>query len=446
MVSKRTEDVIKQTGQYLIGLQVPIGSEPWLVIEKGHGVWLVDTEGREGIDMPSSGGCSNLGHGHKEIIDAMLEQLNKIEFGLFHRGLANSTVTECAKKLVEVTPEGLDHVNFTGGGAEATDLAFRMTYLYWTLKGERRWKIISHYGGYYGMGAGAWASSRKGFVAETWGPPAPGFVHIPSYHCYRCMFGLKYPDCDVRCARYLAEVIDSERQENVAAFIGESVLGGSGHIPPPPEYWPIVRKICDQYDILLIADEVQVGFARTGKMFALENWGVKPDIMTMAKSLSAGYVPFGAIAINNKVYQVVKDFTQDIAYTFSSHPLGCAATLAALNIYIRDKVADNAAKVGKHIYERLQAEFKSLPCVDNITGLGMSLGIDIVADKKAKAPLPPAVRENICRESWEKGLYNRYIAGIGGTRLMIYPPCIMTLEEADIMLDRLLPIIAAIKT
>jgi len=260
------------------------------------------------------------------------------------------------------------------------------------------------------------------------------------------MFGLKYPECDVRCARFLALVIEYERPETVAAFIAEPVLGGYGHIPPPPEYWPIVRQICDDYNVLLIADEVQSGFGRTGKMFALENWGVKPDIMTMAKSMAGGYIPFGAVSINEKIFQVLKGHPLTQSYTFNGHSVGCAAALAAMNIYTRDKVPENAAKVGKHIFERFDAEFKSLPCVDNITHLGMSNGMDIVADKKTKAPLPEVVRESLVREFWKKGLFTFFpIGGYGDTRLPIYPPCIMTIEEADIMVDRLLELLSSIK-
>ena len=445
MVSKRTQDIVTDAKKYLIDVHSPIGEEPWLVIESGHGVWLKDTEGREGIDTGSGGGVAHLGHGRKEIIDAIVEQLNKIERVNNWSGEVGPIQTECAKKLAQITPEGLDHVHFLTGGAEANDMAFKMAYQYWHLQNKKKEKIISLYGGYHGLGTATWSSSRPTFASETWGPPAPGFLHIPSYHCYRCMFSLEYPECDVRCARYLAQVIEYERPETVAAFIAEPVLGGYGHIPPPPEYWPIVRQICDDYGVLLIADEVQSGFGRTGKMFALENWGVKPDIMTMAKSMAGGYVPFGGVSINEKIFQALKGFQLTQSYTFNGHSVGCAAALAAMNIYTKEKVPENAAKVGKHIFERFDAEFRSLPCVDNITHLGLSLGMDIVADRKTKAPLPKALRERLVHQAWENGIAVRPIGGYGGTRERIYPPCIMTIEEADIMVDRLLELISSIK-
>jgi len=259
------------------------------------------------------------------------------------------------------------------------------------------------------------------------------------------MFGLKYPDCDVQCARYLAEVIQSEGVGNVAAFMAEPVMGGGGLIAPPPEYWPMVRKTCDEHDVLLIGDEVHSGFVKTGKMFALQNWNVTPDIMAMAKSINNGFVPFGGVAINDRIYQVLKDNTFWHGYTYSGHPVGAAASIATLNIYARDKVVDNAAKVGKHIAERLEAEFKPLPCVDGYTALGLMIGVEIVANKATKAAFSPEMRSNIQRQMWDKGVLARPIAGYAGTRLYIAPPCIITVEEADKMLDIVLPVIASLK-
>jgi len=259
------------------------------------------------------------------------------------------------------------------------------------------------------------------------------------------MFHLTYPNCDIRCAHYLADVIEYERPETVAAFIGEPFLGGSGLIHPVPEYWPIVQKICDDYGILFIADEILSGYTRAGKMFCLDVWDVKPDIITMGKAMGAGYFPIGGVAINEKVYQVLKGGPLTESLTFAGHPAACAAATAAIDIYIKEKVAENARKVGKHIYERLKAELEDHHCVGSISGLGMSIAMDIVTNKKTKAPFPRDIRYQIRQDMWDKGLLARVIEGTGSSRLMIYPPCTMTIEEADKMLDILIPIIAAIK-
>ena len=444
-VSSRTQELIDWSADHLIGVGSKVGDSPDIVYEGGHGIWIRDTEGNEYIMMDSMGACYNLGLGVQEIVDAAKEQMSKLPHCFNRRGMACPATIECTRKLVEVTPEGLDYISFTSGGAEATDLAFNITHRYFASKGERRYKIISLYVCYHGFGVARWSSNRVTFDKENWGPPGAGFIQIPHYHCYRCMFGLTYPDCGVKCARYLAEVIEYERPRTVAAFIAEPFLGGSGHIHPVPEYFPIIRKICDDYGTLFIADEVQSGFTRAGKMFCVDNWNVKPDIITMAKALAAGYFPIGGVAINDKIYQALKGGEWTELYTFSGHPAACATATATMKIYVRDRVAENAAKVGKHIYERLKGELGNHPCVGSISYLGMSLGMDIVADKKTKASLPLADRQKIRREMRAKGLHARIIEGTGQSRLMIYPPCTTTMEEADKMLDIAIPIISAIK-
>ena len=198
--------------------------------------------------------------------------------------------------------------------------------------------------------------------------------------------------------------------------------------------------------MLLIGDEVQSGFVKTGKMFALQNWGVTPDLMTMAKAISNGFVPFGGVAINDKVYQVLKDNPLWHGYTYSGHPVGAAASIPTLNAYIKEKVADNAAKVGKHMAERIEAEFKSLPCVGSFTAQGLMIGLEIVTDKKTKTPFPAAEKENLWRKMLAAGVLARPLAGYSGNRLFICPPCILTIEEADKMLDAILPVLAAVKS
>jgi adenosylmethionine-8-amino-7-oxononanoate aminotransferase len=446
MVSKKTEELIKWDAEHIIHPYTPVGHNAGLVIEKGHGIWLVDTEGKEYIDMGAQLGYALLGYGRKDIAEAVQEQL--LNLGATHNwfGWSNAKTIECAQKLAQVTPKGLDHFHFTSGGSESIDSAIKLARLYWYFQGKNKWKIICFYGAYHGFGGATWATSLgRGVTWEGVGPQMPGFVFVPSYYCYRCMFRLKYPDCNIQCARYLAEVIESEGVGTVAAFMAEPVMGAGGLIAPPPEYWPMVRKICDEYDVLLIGDEVQSGFVKTGKMFALQNWDVTPDIMTMAKAINNGFVPFGGVAVNDKVFQVLKDNTFWHGFTYSGHPVAAAASIVTLDVYLRDKVADNAAKVGKHIAQRLEAEFMPLPCVGGYTALGLMIGVEIVANKANKTPFPPEMRSNIQRQMWDKGVLARPISGYGGTRLFIGPPCIITIEEADKMLDAVLSVVATLK-
>jgi len=216
-------------------------------------------------------------------------------------------------------------------------------------------------------------------------------------------------------------------------------------IVPPPEYWPMVRKICTDYDVLLIADEVMTGFCRTGKMFAVQNWGVKPDMMTMAKGITGAYFPFGAAAFTDQVYEGLKDSVVT-SYTYSGQPVGAAAAIKAMEIYINEKVAENATRVGKHVLDRLNSEFKSLPVVGYVAGLGLMIGIEIVADKATKKPFNPAVdiTGKIQKQALESGLITRWIPATvaAGDRCHFCPPLVITIAEIDKVLDILYPILA----
>jgi len=262
------------------------------------------------------------------------------------------------------------------------------------------------------------------------------------------MFGEEYPQCGIQCARYLAKVIEGEGQETVAAFIAEPVIGAAGMVPPPPEYWPMVREICTKYDVLLIADEVLTGFCRTGKMFAIEHWGIKPDMMTLGKGISSAYFPMGAVVYNEKVYEGLEG-TALSGFTYSGHPVGCALATKAMEIYVRDKIADNVANVGKHLLDRLNAEFRPLPCVGDVSGLGLMGGMEIVADKATKRWFDPALQvvEGITSRALEKGLFLRgvTISRNISDRVVWSPPLIITKEEVDRGLDILKPIIAELK-
>jgi len=262
------------------------------------------------------------------------------------------------------------------------------------------------------------------------------------------MFGVEYPSCNIKCARFLAEVIEKEGLENIAAFIAEPELGVGGMIAPPPEYWPIVREICTEYEVLLIADEVMTGFGRTGKMFAMEHWGVKPDIIAMAKGITSAYIPFGAVAFSKEIWQAIKG-TVLTTYTYSGHPVCAAAAVKTLEIYERDNIVENAARSGEYALGRLRRDFEPLPCVGGVNGLGLMIGIVIVANKNTKKPFDRKlnIMQQLQEQTLAKGLYLR-TADIGGTpsdRISFAPPLTVTTQEVDKALDILYPIISALK-
>jgi len=449
MTSKRTGELLRWDREHIVHSKWAIGGNCGIVIDKSHGIYLQDTEGKDYIDLSSQLVCVNLGYGQKEIIDTVREQMEKLQYGMHFYGFANEASIRCGQKLSEIVPEGLDHFNFTTGGSQSVDLAIRLARLYWSVKGKAKHKIISLYDSYHGVGGPGLAStgSGRGFFEKGMGPMMPGFIHIPSYYCYRCMFGLEYPSCNMRCAKYLTEIIEKEGSDNIAAFIAEPEIGAGGMIAPPPEYWPIIRDTCNKYDVLLITDEVMSGFGRTGKMFAIEHWGVKPDIMTMAKGITSAYLPFGAIAFSTDIWETLQG-SNFITYTYSGHPVCAAASIKTLEIYKRDKVVENAARVGKYALERLKQVLGPLPCVGDISGLGLFIGIEIVADKATKRPFDRKLKimDQLHERALEKGLCIR-ICDIGATpgdRAAFCPPLVITTEEVDKAIDILYPVVASL--
>ncbi len=448
-----TEELLNWDKAHLLRAQCPIGENKGIIFDKGKGITLRDTEGKEYIDFASQLTCINLGYGQDELITAAADQMRDLPYSTIFFGFSHRSGIECSMKLAELTPDGLDRFFFSSGGSEGNEQAFKLARLYWSNKrANNRHKIISLYGSYHGSSPGAVSCTGMGkgmFWRGMMPTSLPGFVHIPPYYCYRCMFGSEYPQCGIQCAYYLAEVIGKEGSDTVAAFVAEPVIGAGGMIPPPQEYWPIVREICIKYDVLLIVDEVMTGFCRTGKMFAIEHWGIKPDMMIMAKGITSAYFPFSAIAVNERVYDGLQGAIAS-GFSYDGHPVGAALATKAMEIYIRDKIADNAAKVGKHILDRLNREFRPLPCVGEINGLGLMGGIEIVVDKKTKKVFDPelCIIERIQEKALKNSLYLRAstITWALGDRIEWTPPLVITIKEADRALDILKPIIAELKS
>jgi len=450
MTSKRTDELLKWDREHIVHSRWAIGGNIGFVIDKSHGIYLQDTEGKEYIDSSSQLVCVNLGYGQTEIIDAIREELEKLQYCMQYLGFVNEASIRCGQKLSEIVPEGLDHFNFTTGGSESIDLALRFARLYWNARGMNKYKIVSLYDSYHGTAGGGLAvtGSGRGGYERGVAPVMPGFIHIPSYYCYRCMFGKEYPSCNIHCAQFLAEIIEKEGADSVAAFIAEPELGTAGMVAPPPEYWPMIREICSKYNVLLITDEVMTGFGRTGKMFALEHWKVKPDIMVMAKGITSAYIPFGAVALSDEIWEALKG-RNFVSYTYAGHPACAAGAVKTMEIYQRDKVVENTAKVGKYALERLKRDFEPLPCVGEVGGLGLMLGIEIAADKATKRPFDRKlnIMEQIMNNGLEKGMYIRVcdIGSTPGDRIVFAPPLIITTEEVDKALDILYSIVASLK-
>ena len=330
MTSARTEELVKYDREHILHAQIPLGETLGVIYDSAEGIVLRDTEGKEYLDASSQMVSANLGHGRREIIEAVKTQLDKLQHVGQYYGHSSTPMVECAQKLATVTPGDLDHFWFTSGGGESTDAAIRLVRRYFTAVGQpTKRKVISLYMSYHGTGNGPMNLTGIPAMQAGYGPEAPGYLKIPAYYCYRCPFGLEYPSCDTRCARFLETVIESEGPENIAAFIAEPELGASGFLVPPDTYWPLIREICTRYDVAMIADEVMCGFCRTGTMFCIDHWNVVPDVIAMSKGITGGYVPMGAVAFNDKIWSGLEGVSLMHQYTFSGSPAGCAAAIAA---------------------------------------------------------------------------------------------------------------------
>lgn len=450
-MNTKEADLLKWDSDHIVHYVTPIGQNAGIVIDRSERISFYDTKGNEYLDGASQLVCVNLGYKYNdELAAAAAEQLKKIPFMHNFWGFTNTATLDCAQNLAKFTPEGLDHFSFTNGGSESIETAFQYTRKYWKNKGSKKYKIISLYNSYHGVMYGAsTATGLPDFASkEDYGPMVPGFLKAPSFYCYRCMLGHQYPECGIACAKHLEQMIQQEGPHTVAGFIAEPIHGTAGHIPPPPEYWPMVREICTKYDVLLISDEIMTGFGRTGKAFGVDNWGVKPDMMALAKGLTSSAIPFGAVAMNEMVFDGLRGSKLSGA-TYGTHVVGSAVSSKVLDIYVRDKVFENAARMGHYAMERLTGEFLDLPCVGEVSGLGLMIGIEIVEDKANRRGFHPDSKtmHNLQEQALENGLFVRVSdqSWSSANRISFCPPLIITEEEIDKILDILYPLVADLR-
>ncbi len=373
------------------------------VISKGEGVYLFDREGKKYIDLMS--GITrpvHLGYGNKELAQAIYDQA--VELAYFTPMMfANEPGIKLAEVLYEITPDPINQFIFECSGSEAVETSMKIAKHYHYFKGDKgRFKVISRRGAYHGVnGIGVRALGALTGVRHMMEPLAPGKIFAESPYCYRCPYQLSYPDCDIVCARDIERLIEFEGPELISAFIGEPIQQGFGALAPPKEYWPIVREICDNYGILLIIDEVICGFGRTGKMFGVEHFGIKPDMITMAKGLTSGYIPLAAVGCADFVVEPIELFNH--IHTYGNHPVSCAAGVKTIEIIRRDNLVEKSESMGKYFLDGLK-EFERHPIVGEVRGIGLFAGMDFTADKKTKVPLPVDHLKNIIQRAMRKGL------------------------------------------
>ncbi|VEP16361.1 Uncharacterized aminotransferase YhxA [Hyella patelloides LEGE 07179] len=411
-------------------------------MDKANGCYVTDSEGKEYLDGVSGLWCVNVGYGRTELADAAREQL--VELSYFPLVMSHSPAIKLAAKLLELLQfEG--KVHFSNSGSEANETAFKMARQYHAqTEGSRRYKIISRYRAYHGNTMGALSATAQAERRAKYEPLVPGFLHVHPPYCYRCPFGKTYGSCNIECASSIENTVIHEGAETVAAIIVEPVISGGGVIVPPDEYLPMLREICDRYGILLIFDEVVSGFGRLGKMFGHQVWGVKPDMITLAKGITSGYLPLSATVTQQHIFEAFLDESDPTSHfrhinTYGGNPASTALSLKNIEIIETEQLPEQAAKMGAYLRAEL-ATLEDHPYVGDIRSKGMLLGIELVADKETKEPLPGNKVGAIVSYCLEQGVIigrnGSTVPGLSNV-LIIAPPLILTKADADLIVAKL---------
>ena len=409
------------------------------VVSGGRGVWVEDIDGEQWFDTLSGLWLVNIGHGRREIADAVYQQMCALSFS--PHDTVSPVTARLGAKLASLSSDKQSRSYFVSGGSEAVETALKMAKNYHRLNGEpTRWKVISRRGSYHGStlactSLGRGADGRS--VPAEFGPLVPGNIHVATPNTYRCHFCADNGECNLQCAKDVDRAIAHEGAGTVAAFIGEPISAASGIHLPHPEYWPTLREICDRHGVLMICDEVITGFGRTGRMFATEHWQVTPDLRTVAKGLTSGYLPIGAVIASEKVAQAfigeeVSPFLHLV--TFGGNPPASAAALANLQIMESEGMIENSARMGEYLFERMQT-LTSHPLVGEVRGgKGVFAAIEIVRDKKTKERFPIAAK---LADKATRAMRRHRMLGRAGDVIPVAPPLCITRDEIDDAVVRL---------
>lgn len=409
-------------------------------VERGEGIYLYDTDGKRYLDASGGAVVVNIGHGVAEVVQAMAEQAGRVAY-VHAEMFTTQVLEEYARALAEVVPLPHPRFFFLSSGSEAVETAIKFARQVQMDQGKPgRYIVISRWRSYHGTTLGALAVSGRAYLRQPYLPLIQEVPHIPPPYCYRCPWDKSYPGCDINCAQELEGAVRLAGPENVAAFIAEPVSGASlGAAVPPPEYWPLVREICDRYGLLLISDEVMTGFGRTGRWFAMQHWDVTPDVMVMAKGAAGGYFPLSITAVQGEWVEVIRKGHGDFIHggTFSHHAVGAAAGLAVLRYLQKNDLVTASAAKGKVLGEKLSAALDDLSCVGDVRGIGLMWGIEFVADRATKAPFPRAARfaRRVADAAFDKGLIvypcTGCADGVAGDLVMVAPPFIISEAQMD---------------
>lgn len=407
-----------------------------LVMVHGEDVFLWDSEGKRYIDAFSGLWNVNVGHGRAELAEAAAAQIREIEFVPNFFGLSSPMPIELATRLAGLFPDPLNHFQFTSGGSESNETALKIARYYWWLQGkENKVRILSRKMAYHGIAMGALAATGIPTYHEGFGPQVPGFVHLTAPYAYRNAEDLSEEEFVAALVRELEETIEREGAENIAAMIGEPVQGAGGVVVPPESYWQAMAPVLKKHNILLIFDEVICGFGRTGSMFAMQQYGVTPDVVSFAKGITSGYIPLGGVGVSDAIWDTLStpDRMFMHGFTYSGHPVACAVALPNIDIIERERLPENAARAGAYLLGALRDRLSDHPHLGEVRGKGLMTFVELVADRDTKAKFDVSLNTGgrLTQATRERGIIVRPV----NDGIAIAPPLTIQQPELDEIAD-----------
>ena len=422
------EEILRNNLDYtLFSWSAQAGLAP-INVERAEGVYIYDRSGKRYIDFSSQLMNVNIGHGNPKIADAVAEQMKRVSY--VFPGMATEPRGALGKKLAEISPGSLKKSFFTNAGAEAVENAVKLARLY---TGRR--KIVTRYRSYHGATYGAISAGGDPRKFAVDGEAVPGFVHVEDPYCYRCPWGQSEPTCKRECVSHIERVIEFENPASIAAIMMEGESGSSGCIKYPGDYWRRIKEIADRHGILTISDEVMSGFGRCGQWFAIENSGVVPDMIVMAKGLTAGYIPLGALIVSEEIAKAFDAKPLMLGLTYSAHAVGCAAALACIDVYEEQDLIRKARETGRYIDQEVEKLKEKHPSIGDFRNTGLLGCIELVKNRETKIPMAPwnakapemAVMAKVAAKIKELGMFTF----VRWNWIFVAPPLNTTESEVD---------------
>lgn len=410
-----------------------------IIIDHGKGVYLYDIDGNEYIDIVSSWWCNLLGHCNPKINEYVKNQIDTLEHVIF-ANFSHKPAIELCEQLMDIIPKGLNRFNFSDNGSASVECALKMAFQYQYQTGHpEKIKFMCFTDGYHGETIGALSVGTLDLYAKIYNPMLMDTIRVQAPDCYRCPYGKSREYCNCECFEHTEKTFKEHAHETCAMIVEPLLQGSAGMRIYPPLYLKKLRKLCDEYNILLIADEIATGFGRTGKMFAFDHAKVSPDIMCISKGLTGGYMPMAITITTDDIYNAFyDDYNKGTAFmhshTYSGNPLGCACALAVQKIFKEDNILQNAQVNAKYLHNELLKRLENHKNVGEIRHIGLINAIELVKDKSTKEEFPSDIRlgYQIYQKALKRGLLLRPLGNV----LYFNPPLIISPNEIDIAIDK----------